>query len=281
MGPTVKSFEPRDYSEFLAFAEQEVVEAEDTSRRIGREYFFGTSSFEEAMDLARKGWTAGAARVEALYNRMYRAVGEKVKKTAIEYGVSGSVVDVGRFCSGEPECFMEFTEQVVDGPGRILTITVNLFLSCGIDDQTVFLRGAGVMTLVDALEEAGYSVAINGRLFVKNKNRHTEDFLFPIKRPGEAVESDRLAFIMCHPAFFRRLLFSVGEHLKPFRDHVGYHDSSYYGCPVYPDMDLPPSDTTIYLKSLDYGMEDFKSEATVTAWVLKQLEAQGIETEGA
>lgn len=282
MGPIVAEFKPRDFSEFIDFAAQEIVEPGDQSRggSMGASWY-GTSSFEEALSLVRGGWPIGLAKVEEIYSRLYRAVGEKIKKTDFEYNVSGSVVDVGRFCSGEPECFMEFTEKTVEGPGRIVTITVNMFVSAGIDERTVFLRGAGVLTLVDALEEAGYSVAINGRYYMKGKghDRH-EDFLFPVKRPGEAVESDRLAFVFCHRSMTRRLMFATGEHLKGFRENAGHNPRGYYGSPVSPMDDKMPEGTTIYLKSLDYERESFSSEANVTAWVLKQLVAQGIEVEG-
>lgn len=272
-------YQPRDFADLLDFASLPPIEAWDRSRTVGEAEWYGTTTFPDAMDLARKGWTSGAQRVEEMYRRMYGVVGEKVKRIDFEYGVSGSVVDVGRFCAGEPECFMEFSEQLVDGPGRVITVTVNMFVSGGIDEKTIFLRGAGILTLVEALEEAGYSVALQGRTYLANKSKtKTADFIFPIKRAGEAIEIDRLAFVFCHQAFSRRLMFSANERLKDFRIPMGCHGGSdrYYGSPVNNDT-APDDGTAIYLKGLVYAVEDFKSESAVTAWVLKQLAAQGVE----
>jgi len=149
------------------------------------------------------------------------------------WDVTGEQLDVGRFLDGEPECFMDEVvpdrSEQIDGNG-IVRITINLWASAGISPDELRTRGVFVAALADVLESIGYRAQIDG--YVASATHHDVKgkmlkrplvIAFPIKRPDEALEIDRLSFVLAHAASLRQIGFHV-------MDVVGSR-AKYYGSP--------------------------------------------------
>lgn len=241
----------------------------------------GTDTFKEAMELARNGWPEGLETIYSLTEKIKNfngVLGSQVKKLSTYYDFGGDYADVDRYLTGIPEAMGNFDEEIVQGAGKIITIVLNLSASCGVSTQTMELRGATTAALIDVLEYCGRSceVIITAGIsasFGGSGGRELE-YRCTVKRAGEALDIDRMAYALAHPACFRRLVFSLMEQEnKDIRQ--GFNIGGSYGCPLTSEEQ---GDIYIDCQSL-YKEKIFKPENAV-GWVLKQLKNQGIEVEG-
>lgn len=242
--------------------------------------YFGEATYEHAERLAREGWASGLERVNSISEALGTVVGQYIKKVEFHYDVAGSTVDVGRYLSGEPECMMEFHEEVRrSNSGRIVNVTVDIGMAGVIGSDVIFNRGAAVVALVDALETAGLVAEIN--LAISNGYKYTHPgqkpfyFLVPLKKAGEALEMDRLAYALCHKAMYRRHIFCWQEsQTNEIRKQMGVSDT--YGSSSY---HYPPElveDGEIVVPSLGYNEAPFRTQQSAIAWVLEHLRTLGV-----
>lgn len=181
------------------------------------EWDFG-AGFDGALELSRKGWPEGAARVAELARRLVELVEARVQPLATIYSDAGGYgVDVGRYLSGEPEHYLEFAETPAPKP---VTLTVNLTVSSGVTAEQAFHRGACVLAAAEILTARGFAVTITGKLVnrsLRKQDRQIEEpayvASFNVHEAGNALDRDALAFALCHPAMMRRIGFGIKEGL--------------------------------------------------------------------
>jgi hypothetical protein len=208
---TVARFD--SWEEFVAAAEIRSYGGFDSGHSKGDSHFYGTESIAEATSLARKGWPEGAARVQAIRAEIASAINAIVnaRVQSIGYDVCGDYVDVGRYLSGEPECFGTRTDDPCAAK-PVVKVSVNTAVSCGVSQEAIFARGAAILAAIDVIESAGKRVelwAVNGALAGCNKKTHETYVL--VKPADQHLDCDRLAFALCHASTHRRLCFSVFE----------------------------------------------------------------------
>jgi hypothetical protein len=171
------------------------------------------STYKETLRLVAEGWPEGLARMADLTEKITSVVGQKINRPEYEWDVAGEDVDVGRFLSGEPENMITYQETPVDGvSGKIIKLRMNVAALGGVQAETIFNRGAAVISLVAAMERVGYSfeivVVAASRDFARANIILHEIML---KEAGDIVDMDKLAFVMANASFFRRLVFSARE----------------------------------------------------------------------
>lgn len=188
---------------------------------IVKDYWTGASSWEEIDRLVSHGWAEGVERARRMRIDMDEHIASLGLEGAVEtedYDVSGAAVDVGLYCEGEPECMMEFTEQVMPN-SRVVRVLVQINYLSDVSADAAMRRGVAVAGVVDALEAAGLEVelwavdhteasvpsALHGDKPEPYRYRHAVQ----IKRPGEPFPLDRMAFAVGHPGFYRGLSFAV------------------------------------------------------------------------
>ena len=242
------------------------------SRRheYGTDSWSGTNDFETAMRQARYGWPEGLARIAAISEAVNNAVAQRaMTRQEIFFLTSGSVVDIGRFCSGEPECMMNFQEDQTNGK-KIFTIRVNAAASCCNEPERLFNRGAAVIALVDLLEQNGFSCEI---LVFQTISGYRERCLYtveaPLKTCGYQLDRDRLAFGLCSSSFLRRVIFSVEEREpSDVRHAMGIGNG--YGVPANRPTDTSDAERGITLGAM-YGYGNaFETQASAVEWALEQ-----------
>lgn len=176
--------------------------------------FYGGLTIKQARSLLDTGWSEGAVRVAKVRASLQESVARVLSEKAAQvwYDVEGDWADVGRIASGEPECCGSFQHSGEDGGTRIVKIVANLCVSAAVDHETMFCRGAAVAAATDILEALGHRVQINVGMGMDDyANGRKLDLQFVLKQAGQPVDSDRLAAVLCHPSFFRRVGFKWME----------------------------------------------------------------------
>jgi hypothetical protein len=216
-----------------------------TSSRCPREPDFNdTDTYEETIGLTRTGWKAGAERVSALRTQLDGAVQTLVaaKAAAISFAVEGDWVDTGRLLTGDPECCGTWEAQGDESSEKVIKIVANVSVSWKVRQETIFARGAACLAAVDILESLGKRVELWVSIGLSDYRNGRADTHVMAKPAGQPVDTDRLAFVLCHADMFRRILFAHME--------INNHDpGSCTPCPVHCD----DADKAIVLPELRTG----------------------------
>lgn len=183
----------------------------------------GADSFESALSLASHGWKES----KQLFNYT-----NKFTQTDFytNYDVSGSMVDVDRFVSGEPENMIDFVSGVK--PKQVIDVKICGGFSAGVDKSIVFKRGELLLGMIDALESNGHQVDLSIIIpcFARGRSKRYDMFTQVIlKNAGYSLNRDIVAFAVCHPAFFRRIVFAVWESDKAIMKHYLSRTRGGYG----------------------------------------------------
>lgn len=217
MGTITRNFD--SVSDYVAFVSDKTRRAPsgvyESHDERDRHDFFWSDSFSEALDLWRVGWSEGAERV-AKHRKGFDAFIQAVKSAKSKqfaWDVTGEWFDVGKIATGEPECCgseFDFGDSVTD---RVVSIRLNTSVSASINANIICARGLAVLVAVDLLE----SCNIRCEVIVGNSSRQggvkdeTVECNVVVKKAGEQVEPNALAFNIAHPSFFRRFGFRFGE----------------------------------------------------------------------
>jgi hypothetical protein len=185
-----------------------------TSRRYSPSWH-GTANFQQALDLAGKGWAEGAAKAAELRASIDHAVHDVInaRSSSYTFDVSGEFVDVGRYLSGEPECFGTDSQEAGNNVRPVVKLCVNIAASGAVSPESLVVRGAAIVAAIDILEALGRRVevwACKGSESRKAGKAAYEIHVL-VKRADQPLDVDRLAFAVAHPACLRRLFFSVME----------------------------------------------------------------------
>ena len=205
--------------------------------------------FSGALKLAEEGWVDGVEEVRRARERLGALVRPRTHQQDFEMREDGgSFVDVGTYCSGEPECFGNFKPP--ERPVKPIKVVVGTSYSWTFTSAEITRRGALIVALIDALEELGYMVECH----MESANTghdygagvHCVRAL--LKATNQSVDVDRLAFWITHPAARRRIGFAVNEQEpRNVRQLFGYGcGGSYYGTPT----SLPQEGDDLHFASL-------------------------------
>jgi hypothetical protein len=235
--------------------------------------FTNVKTYEEAIELARTGWKEGADKVKTISDPIFLHVSSLVERHSITHDVEGIQVDIARYLDGEPECWIQWERQIVESPGtKIVRMIFNGSVSGGVSTETIERVGAAAVALVELLEYSGTRVEI----FLENVFARYVGPEYPkvisqvkIKSADQPLDIPRLAFALGHPACLRRLGFAFVElQSKEYRESIG----SSYGMPIPLTMK-----GDIVIPELSYLNEETRTPEKAEAWIIKQLEAQGVE----
>jgi len=230
------------------------------------------SGFDGAVELARTGWAEGRERVEEQAMRfrddVVRDHEETFARPATVRAFAGPMVNIGRYIAGAPDAMLTRKRTEMESP--VIDILCNVAASGSIGAETYFTRGAAVAALADLLELTGRRVRVRTIMAVKT-GQHSMEIYATIKGPGDPLQMDALAFTLAHPAYMRRLGFSIMEQAPmSVRRAIGIGDGGYgYGTPTdvenTADIYMP-----CILSSTDW------SESKAINWVREQLMQLGV-----
>lgn len=191
--------------------------------------FYGSSSYEQGLAVAGTGWRDGATRVAELRAELSGAVQAMAAARASQmtYDVVGECFDIGKIATGEPEFCMNWHDQGDERSQKVVKIVANISVSAAVNKETIYARGAACLAAVDLLETLGQRVELWIAIGVTgssqfDKREYTQlDTQVCVKAAGQPVETDRLAFVLCHASMFRRIGFAHFE-LNGFHAGMSY-----------------------------------------------------------
>lgn len=168
--------------------------------------WYGTANWQEALDLAKNGWSEGVAKIGPILEKIDRSTAKDVTVPAIVNDVTGDCVDVDAYLSGQPENMLRWDE--VEDTKRVARILFNIAVSGGVSTEAIQWRGATVLALVDRLEAQGIRAEVTCVIHSTQWGGYQNSTYFTVKEASEPLHLDRMAFFLVHPSSFRRLGFS-------------------------------------------------------------------------
>ncbi len=224
----------------------------------------GTRTFDDALNLAERGWPDGLARMQTLRGKI-KVPQSQTEAFVTRFVEAGDEPDIGRYLENQPDSMLEFERQFIPGTGRIVKILLNAFISCGVDHKAIFQRGAAAFALADAIEQSGLRCEISLVLATisRSGNGEMSDVLIPLKAADQHVEPDRMAFMLAHPSIFRRFMGKLydQESESEFQKHW-----SSWGMPG--DLTDVPADT-VYFGAL--SLSECSTEEKATEFINRML----------
>lgn len=142
---------------------------------------------------------------------------EFVKSTRIIADTSGDSIDIGKYLSGEPECFDRYEKF----HGTDIRIVFSPEVHVTSNSDALYLRGAAVMSLMDTLESQGNRVelwmgwdnTVNGKVYESR---------ILVKRANDYTTAQQLAGVACDSRFLDTCEFNMISHFLQTSD-VGYN----------------------------------------------------------
>lgn len=163
--------------------------------------------YDEALRLARVGWSAGA---KDLSNRLEAHMPPKDKESSWRYDVAGELPDIGRFLAGDPAHMRRHGHP--KGHRPILSIAVNIRLQCSVKASAMANYGAALVAVIDQLEHVGRRVELVATFATTQGNGLRVSTGWTVKKAEDSLDLAAVAFSIAHPAASRRIGFAMYEH---------------------------------------------------------------------
>lgn len=195
--------------EFLAAASRPALAGATSSKREGRSEveFSGTRTFDEAMSLAERGWPEGRKNIMAA---IATAQTSMTFTPALTMDVAGAYPIAALAAAGDP-CSMVDLAPTEDRVRPIVRLLIQRAGSAAYEVSEFTNYGAAVLSYIEGLEAAGFRCEITVAFCSDLREDGDQITTVVVKRAEETMEYDRMAYVMTHPAFFRRICFSVME----------------------------------------------------------------------
>jgi hypothetical protein len=256
---------------FLKASQQPSLSSANSSKREGREgeEFTGVRTFADAIQMAERGWPEGRAK---LMTAMAAAQSTPSFTPSIVMDVAGAYPIAALAAAGDP-CSMVDLAPVEDRVRPIVRLLIQRAGSSAYSTDEFMSYGAAIMSYVEGLEGAGFRCEIT-LCFASNLQDDGENFVTAlVKRAEEPIELDRMAFVMVHPAFFRRICFAVYEATEGVSHVLNKHG---YGYSRNPRADEAERGQCIIpgINSIKPGNSALKSPAACLAHIGPVIEEQ-------
>lgn len=198
----------------------------ENSSHSGDDEFTGTSSYEEAINLLRFGYTDPIAQVKEELKKsklVTSKIYQSLPKIMPENKVVGFVPNVPNSLLGIPESmiFMDKKHQ----KRKTLSIIYSFGAPCCVDKDDLIKAGIALITAINIVELSGIQTRLQLG-FMPSTSDSENEIIFPtviIKNYGERFNLQKICFPMIHPSMFRRIGFKYLE-TCPFitRHYWGY-----------------------------------------------------------
>ena len=168
--------------------------------------FCKTQSLEEAKKLCKYGYHDNFEKLVELKNTLEKYIKLSRKKSKQYNFYVGYAPDVKAYLEGNPLSMLNRQypkRQHID----IYFNVANLVMA---SSNEIFNRGAITLSIVEILENMGFSVGLN--VFSMSEcNGQIHYVKFNLKKSGERLNIQKLFFPFSNPSFFRRLVFRLRE----------------------------------------------------------------------
>lgn len=191
--------------------------------------------------------------------------------------VTGGMVDIGAFMSGEPECMFNTREEETQSR-KVLKLIFNVDASAGISQQSIVYKGAAIMALLDGLA-ATKQYHIEAWAYWGNNGG---DVYLKLCDSSREYDPSILGYALSDPGMLRKFLFAYWISLNSSQRREWYRNSMGLGQPVSLTK-IPPflgfqnninfaEDTLLY--GSPHAIKINSKEAAVE-WVKQQISKVG------
>ena len=163
------------------------------------------AGYAGAFELARNGWPEGVKKMK----KIAVEAGEHFERLPVlEYDVAGAFPLVPLYCAGSPE----HMALPAEAPARpVCRMAVEVSPAWHIAASASLRYGGAIVSAVQALIQAGVVVELWGVRSGMMTDNHWFSWAFPLGGGGQAIDLDRVAFCLAHPALTRRVVMAVTE----------------------------------------------------------------------
>lgn len=220
--------------EFIEASKRPALSSALSSKREGSgDSFSGTRNFDEAINLALHGWPQGRKKIMTALSTAQTALSFTPSYTM---EVAGAYPIAAIAAAGDP-CSMVDLSPIESRVRPIVRLVVQRGASSAyaVDEFTNY--GAAVLSYIEGLESAGFRCEITAVFCSDFGSDGDQITTVVVKRAEETMEFDRMAFVMTHPAFFRRLGFAVMESTDVLSSWLSRHAYGYSRNPKSEEFD--------------------------------------------
>ena len=202
-----------------------------------------TAGYGDIVELARRGWHDGAAKLFDMAEQIKVPAAEKITRKRV-WADQGEEVCVDRLFAGEDQFWSGFAPARKPKGGKVLRMAINVSVLGHVEAEDMFWTGAAGLVLADILTKAGYLVGIDLARAAHNANQEHLYMKVALKQPDEPLSITGLASTVCLAGFFRTvgLHFTAKHWEKPCG--MGVANSIRDWCPEGADIFLPSGSLT-------------------------------------
>lgn len=213
--------------------------------------------------LAEPLFPQGAARVERLAREIQAPAPVSIRRR-MRRGDHGDELCMSRVWQGDLDNAWTRAQRVHTINASRVLISVYCGASAYVDSETIAWRGVAAVALADALEAAGYTVAIRviERSTLINRNGEKIDVNVTIKPEGTPLDVHRVANVIASPMFFRGVILAHEIVYSPTKISPGV---SYPDAARATDEPMPGFDFTCLVST------DVSNAGAASVWVGEQV----------
>jgi len=178
-------------------------------------------NLSKAITLGATGWGEGQKAMDSLKGEIQHVETSKGGPRKTRHNFTGGAPSVGRYLTGQPK----FYRQQVRTSRPKLDLFMSISVHCQWTGDEFLNRGLAMLKVIERYEDRGYDVLLTAHI-TSNYDKDGEDafmcFEIPLKAAGMVLDKDLVMFAMAHPAFFRRIGFSMIEYFAPESTAGGY-----------------------------------------------------------
>lgn len=249
-----------------------------SSNKSGDSWSGKTKSLAEAVALGHQGYDEIRPEVERMFTELESQLAERLEsafQTRFDY--AGSVVDVGRYLGGEPECMIDFVPEPSARMGRVVRVIVNGSASAMIQPDRIIRRGVVVCALIDAIHKLGMGVEVYAEFptndtMINDRHGAVHTSLVKVHDSQQMLDINNLMFALCHPSMLRRIQFSLLEQTKWGRRDYILKNS--YGYPSALEC-AERVGADVRCEMLQSGKDEYEGHQPVD-WVMSTLSGLGV-----
>lgn len=175
----------------------------------GSEYFTGTKSFEQAVELMHSGWTDMAGKLVQKLKAAEAKQQPQMKPRPVR-GPAGYQAIVPAYLNGDPNNMVGSKRMPVKQ--KVVTLNKCIDYSGGTSTETIIGQSVKSMQLIKRIESLGYRVNLN---VIVGASDGPDGYMFVakvrVKSAGERLNVSKLAFPLVHPSMLRRIGFRFTE----------------------------------------------------------------------
>lgn len=169
--------------------------------------WFGTKSYEEAINLYTNGWTEKANEIRREFVKF-----ERVTQRAVSYEKTRPTTSVVGFAPHVPNAILGLPNSMIHTErqpmkAKAVRIIYNMTQNAGANADTILQAGLTVLKIAYSMERQGYRVRLDLVPKCSEWGRERCLLMVSVKDWRQPIDIKKVAFPIASPSMFRRLAF--------------------------------------------------------------------------